>query len=170
MNTYVDTYAVLKNDASPTLPILKFHFEKLLANVKRKISKKPTLNNPWCIQVSREIHVSVFLKFYKALRDFKIRTFRTIDVKKNKKGETKQITIMFFHQGPLVFHLRQVIADLDNNEFTDKYFTRLWSNRTSGKIVVDANKPATMTYVLKSGKLTLNFHYEVRNSYGNLCL
>ena len=105
------SYAILENQDIKVKPALKFHFHLLLSGVRRKINKKPNLRNPWEVKSVTILYAAVFLKWYKAVHDFHIKTYRSIDIKKDRKGEVKDIVISFTHIGPLCYHLGRAVDE-----------------------------------------------------------
>ena len=164
------TYENLENEDIKVKPVLAFHFREFLCGIKRRIQKKPNITNPWMVKSCTKIHATVYLKWFRVVRDFKIKTLRTIDLKKNKKGEVTQITLKFFHIGPICYHLGKAVNDCNKESFTNNFLKKHWSDGSTGSIVVNDENPATMNFCIKSGKLTFLAHYEIKNRYGNVCL
>ena len=124
MTKCLETFVVLKKGAAPVTPLLQFEFEDLLTSVKRKMTIKPRLNNPWGICAEIKIHKSLFLKWFRAVRDYKIRSHREIVINKYKNAETKNIIITYDHKSPLCYHLGQVMdGEYIYDEFSIKYFS-----------------------------------------------
>ena len=99
------------------------------------------------------LYAAVFLKWYKSVRDFHIKTYRNIEIKKGRKGEVKDIIISFTHNGPLCYHLGRAVNVKTKDAFFKKYLTRTWPDGCRGDVVVCDETPATLTFNMKSGKL-----------------
>ena len=166
----MNSYEILEDQDIKVKPAIVCHFLQLLSGVCRKINKKPKLTNPWKVKSVTNLYPAVFLKWYKAVRDFHVKTYRSIEVKKSRKGEVKEIIISFTHIGPLCYHLGRAINVKTKDTFLKKYLRRTWSDGCRGDLVVCEETPATLTFNMKSGKLSFLANYEVRNRYGNVCL
>ena len=165
----LDTYAALENVNIPLKSTLHHHFNILLKSVKRKINKKPKSTNPWTITSRVNLPKNAFLKWYTALRDYKVQNFREITLKKNKKGKITSIQIAFTRIGVLKFHLAQTLnISYDKKLFSETYFRRKWGDGCKGAIVVSDENPAVMTFNTNTGNLELLLKYEVKNMYGNV--
>ena len=147
-----DSYKILEDEKIQIKPILNYHFTQLLTGTRRNIQKKPNLANPWKVKSTTNLHVTVFLKWYKAVRDFRVKTYRNIHLKKNKKGEVTDIIISFTHIGPLCYHLGKAVNVKTKETFTEKYLSP-WPDGCVGNVVVDEETPAILTFSMKSGRL-----------------
>ena len=163
----LDTYAILDRETISVKPVLAHHVIILLKGIKRKINKKPKSTNPWTIKSTVNIQKDVYLKWVRAVRDFKIQFFRDITETRNKKGDLKRIEISFTHIGPLQYHLRKAVNETDKVSFSRKFFMREWSDGCKGTVNVDEENRAVMAYTVSTGKLELCVKYEVVNRYGN---
>ena len=163
------TYAQLVNESTPLKSTLHHHFSILLKSVKRKINKKPKSTNPWTITARVNLPKDAFLKWFVALRDYRVQNFRDITLKKNKKGKITNITISFTRIGVFKFHLAQTLnVSYDKKVFTQTYLKRKWGDGCKGAIVVSDEKPAVMSFNTNTGNLDLSLKYEVTNMYGNV--
>ena len=146
-------------------PILKFCFEDLLKQLNRKIKKTTTVHNPWTILVSTKILPALFWKWFKLIRDYKIKNFKQIELKKNREGVTTQITINFTNIGLLCYHFRQIL-NLEKELFKETYFEKDWKYGFKGAVFVTEENPATIFFNMKTGMLKLSLKYEVKNEHG----
>ena len=168
--TSVDTWALTRSKKTAVQPLLEFFFKDLLSGVKNKLKKKATNAHPWKVVVYTKIPAHIFLEFYRTLRDYKIRNFREIDVTRKKDGTICRIVFKFTHPGPLKFHLGQATDVTDIVAFKKKYFVREWTDGCEAAVTITPDEPATLVFNMKTQKMTFSAPYEVRNSYGNLCL
>lgn len=166
----VDTYNVLNNEIVNVKPLVVFHFNELLKNLTKRITKRPTNANPWKVVNAVKVPPVLFLKFYRALRDFKIRNFREISLKRKKDGTLKLITIKFTNIGPLRYHLGQAVGVTNKQVFEERFLVRHWPDGSKGSVVVTFEKPATLEFNMITNKLFFSANYEVVNNFGNVCL
>ena len=162
-----DPYDILEEETLKVKPILRYHFLDLLKQVNRRICKNSRVHNPWRINVTIKIFGTVFLRWYRAVKDYKIKEYRDITLKKTK-NETKSIEIKFTHVGPFKFHLRNAIGIKDKKAFQEEFMTRRWSDGSVGEVVVTEEDPATMFFNLKTGALSISLKYAVKNQHGVL--
>ena len=109
MNT--NSYDTNENEVVKVRPLLSYHFTQLLKGTNRKIQKPPNLSNPWKVKSTTNLHATVYLKWFRAVRDFRVQTFRNIVITKTKKGEVKEITITFTRVGPFCYHLGRAVNE-----------------------------------------------------------
>ena len=162
-----DSYKYLKEKKVDVVPILKDSIVVLLKSIKRRLSSRASVRNPWKVVVKHHIHRSIFIEFYRAIRDFKSEFGRTISKTFDRKKNLKQIVIQFNHIGPLKYHLLQAV---DDSIVVTNYIKKSIVGGGSAKIVVSAEKPFTFKYDLNKNSLTVNGVYEVVNRYGNICM
>lgn len=168
--TSVDTWELIRRKKTAVQPLLEFFFNDLLSGVKNKLRKRATNAHPWKVVVHSKIPGNIFLEFYRTLRDYKIRTFREIEVTRKKDGSISRIVFTFTNIGPLKFHLGQATDITDIAAFKKKYFCREWPDGCEAAVSITPDKAATLVFNMKTQKMTFSAPYEVRNSYGNLCL
>ena len=165
--TSFDSYAAVRKHKSDTCDTLEWHFTTVVKSIHRKISLHQRYKNPWKITISEKIKFDTFLQFYKAVRDFRVKYGRTINLEKYKNQSMKTIVIKFTHLGALKFHLNQITNG--NIKNIGDLFEKKLSNENKGTVVVTDEKPATLTYKVATHMLTIDISYEVCNRYGNIC-
>ena len=160
-----ESYEILKTKKVKTSVLLEWNFRSILKTVSRRITQRKKFKNPWTVLVSVDIHSSVYLEFYHAVKDYKIEFGRKVVVTRDKKNLIKEVKISFTHRGTLKFHLQQICNCEQILPFEKK-----WSNGNSAKIIVSEEKPAIFTFLKNKHKLTFSLHYKVLNKYGTVCI
>ena len=103
-----EPYNELKSKKIEIIELLNYHFSEIAISINRKITEKEKFRNPWQISLERTIHQSLYIQFYKAVRDYKIVYGRKINHKRYSSGDLKEIIITFEHFGCFIFHLSQI--------------------------------------------------------------
>ena len=162
-----DSYESLSEKKIEVLPLVSFHFLEVLRCIKRRIVAKQTVRNPWMVRIRTKIPATVFFEWYRAVRDFRAAYGRDIRVVKDKKRKDilKEITITFYHIGPLKFHLLKAV---DGNAVIKDYIEKKIGTSV-GKIVVSREKPFIFTFRVAQGSLSINASYQIENRYGIIC-
>ena len=154
----LETYDELKKKKIDVFMILKFHFDRIVTGINRKLTFKHKLYNPWTIEIIEFIAPNVFYEFYRAVRDYKIQSGFTAVTVKNKKKIPTEYILTFTHKGVFNFHIQQI-----------KDVGRLQKTSTNGNVasvVITEESPAVFHYKLK-GTLKVHLKYKVVNKYGN---
>ena len=158
-------YIVFKSKTISVSEILKFHFEDIAKEIKRKISSRITIRNPWQILISHKIHKDLFFEWYRAVRDYIPSLGVTTSVKRNKRNILTSITITFVRRGTFKFHFNQALS---GNSITN-YLTKSIGTCT-GNVIVLQDKPVTIIYNMVKGNMKIVLNYQVTNRYGNIVL
>ena len=80
-----ESYEILKTKNVKTSVLLEWNFRIILKTVSRRITQRKKLKNPWTVLVSVDIHSSVYLEFYHAVKDYKIKFGRKVAVTRDKR-------------------------------------------------------------------------------------
>ena len=70
--------------------ILHWPFKRIIESISRRISFHQKYKNPWNVEVTEAINREVFIKFFQAIRDYKVEYGRTY--KRETGVETIHIT------------------------------------------------------------------------------
>ena len=162
----LNVYKILNEKKVEVKYILNHHFEDLLKSVRRKISTRQSIKNPYHIKVVITIHKSVFLEWYCAARDFVPRFGCTAEEKRDKKQVLSAVTLKFTHIGTFNFHVKQA---LPKNIDVGKHIKKTIGS-CSGKVVITKNSNALFHFDVKRHTLTFSARYQIINKYGNVCL
>ena len=134
-----------------------WHLERIIGAMRRKISFREKIKDPWKIKVEEFIHRDVFVQWYRVLRDFRTEHGRTLD-----KTE-KQYTISFHHLGTFMYHLKQLSGKENVIAFSKKVKTG-----STASVIATAAQPVKITYNISKSTLLFELHYQVINKYGNV--
>jgi hypothetical protein len=66
----MESYEKLVTEHVDAKPILRDSFIQLLKKVKRRLSTRETIRNYRKVNIGVDIHKLIYLKFYKAVRDW----------------------------------------------------------------------------------------------------
>ena len=149
--------------------VLQYHMNTIITSIKRRLIEKESYKNPWEINVEINVHCSIFMPFYKAIRDFKTAHGRTIEVTRyrSKSAPLKEVKITFVHFGAFVFHISQ--ATNKSKEEVKSAFKRKWKSGNVTQVVVNENKPVSFVYKVRSNQLKVKLCYSLTNKYGTVC-
>lgn len=146
----------------------EWHMASITSGIKRKLSFRQKIKNPWKIEVIEVIHRDVFIVWFKLIRDFKIQYGRTINVVRDKKTNIGKVyTITFTHFGALRYHMSEIGQNI---KIKQDNFSRKNTIGNTATVVVDTEHPATVTFNASKSTVTFDLHYQVINKYGNVCL
>jgi len=161
------SYEHLKSKSVQVVDLLKYHFSEIVSSINRRITQKERYRNPWKITFDRTIHSSLYLPFYKALRDYEIDFGRKISVKRCSRGNIKNIDIVFSHFGCFVFHLSQVLG-IEKDKLRERFTTR-WKGGNVTQIIVSEDKPFLFHYNVTKHTLKIEGSLSLTNKYGTVC-
>ena len=147
----MDTYAVLKEEKVPLHGLFSFELQSISDKIYRQFSIPQTLNNPWKVVVTDNIHPSIYYKFFRAIRDFNIKFGLSTSTKRDKKDKIKTLTVLFTYIRSAIYHLSKGLDD----------------SKDSAKSCY-MRTPIVMEYAYSKSKLTISGAYEVKNCYGNV--
>lgn len=159
----MNSYTLLETTNVPVKIILQDTFLDLLKSIHRKLTTKETIRNNRCAIATVTIHKIVFLKFYKAIRDWGIDYGRSIKLERKKNSEIKKITIEFTHKGTFEHHFKKII-----DVSVKKYLKKVVKDNTIG-VKISEDSKAVLVFDLSKNKLTLSVPFIVKNMYGNIC-
>ena len=144
-------------------PLLETAINDLLKKIYRRLSVRQTLSNPWGVKVYIHLHHSIFIPWWKAIRDHNTEFGREIIVDRDRRSrQVKKIEIKFQHFGTLSFHISKVL-----NEDAKQYLKKR-SGNCKLKVIATVDHPATIIFDVKKNLLTFVSKYEVRNHYDNV--
>jgi len=120
-----DPYNVLKQQQSPLLPELEYHFKE-----------------------NHKIFSRVYYAWYRAVRDYVPSLGVTVkeEREKTKDKRLRRTTLTFYRKGTLKFHLKQVGFDLK------EYFERKWPTNTAN-VVISEDHPVTFSFDFRKNTL-----------------
>ena len=150
----MDTQAILKEEKVPLHGLLSFELKSILDKIYRQLSIRQTLNNPWKVVVTNNIHYSIYYKFSHAIRDFSI-----------KFGLSTSIKVRFTEIASAIYHLSKGLDD--SKDSARPYLNKKVKDCTI-KLKATENEPIVMEYAYSKSKVTISGAYEVKNSYGNM--
>ena len=105
----MDSYEKLNTTQVDVKPLLCDAFILLLKSVKRRLTLRETIRNNRKVVVTVDLHRVVYLKFYKAVRDWSSEFGRSIHLNKKRNGEINTITISFHQKGSFCYHIGKII-------------------------------------------------------------
>lgn len=162
----LDSYSSLNETKIEVSPVLEWQFSRFLSSIRRKLIFKQKFKNPWMVEISENIHFSIYYQFYRAVRDHSSAYGRVVETIKNKKGVTTQLVIAFSHLGTLKYHLSKV-SKIKNVAY---YFSKTHAvNGCKAKVEVSAENPVTFIYTKSKHCLVITAHYTIHNKYGSVC-
>ena len=133
--------------------------------IYRQLSIRQTLNNPWKVVVTNNIHYSIYYKFSHAIRDFSIKFGLSTSIKRDKKGKIKTFTVRFTEIASAIYHLSKGLDD--SKDSARPYLNKKVKDCTM-KLKATENEPIVMENAYSKSKVTISIAYEVKNSYGNM--
>ena len=167
-----DSYQALRKAKSNTTELLRWHFTTILEGIYRRLVTKEKFKDPWEIRVKLSVHRSVFLEFYKAVRDHVTSYGRTTTSTKGKAGKIKTYQIEFEKLASFVRHVSLIFqhAESEGQIKVNGYLKRTWdSSGSTATVICSADKPIKVQYSTVKSKLTVQIKYEVTNKYGETC-
>jgi len=81
------SYERYKTKEVAVAEIAQWRFAEILKTVKRRITFKEKFNNPWTITVTEQIHRSIFVAVYQAIRDHVVHHKLSFFVKRKSSWE-----------------------------------------------------------------------------------
>jgi len=159
-----NSYELLEEKNVKLLPILQFSLIDALKSVHRRISQRKGLRRGGKIFVRSKIHVSVFLEFYRAIKNWTSEYGRTLSKEKNKRGIVKEYSISFHHKGTLKYHFKQIIkGDIKN------YLTKSFTAGSRGVVQIESSTPFVIRFNPNRNEMTMSCNFITINRYGNIC-
>ena len=162
--TSFKSFEFLKKHKIDTVLLLEYHFTEIFKMVKKRLSIKQTLRNPWKAVIRYNLHNRLFTEWFRAVRDHSTAYGREISVKRDhKKNVNKSIDIKFTHLGTLKFMTARALWEID----VEKFFEKKVGN-CMAKVVVSEDKPFTLQFQCNKNVLIVSCSYEVTNRYGTV--
>ena len=162
----LESYTVLKGKDLKTFDIIKWHFERFLSAIKKRLTLKRKFHDPFLVNTTREINSFVFYEAYRAVRDYVISRGFTATCEKNKKGKVLSYNITFTHLGTFIFHLSQ-LSGLNKTEVSNS-LKKVFPNDCKANVIVSNEKPAVLTFKVTTCVCLLRCHYETMNRFNNV--
>ena len=106
------------------------------------------------------IYHTLFLEWYRAIRDYLLEFGRNISTKKDHYQRLQSVTIKFHHKGSFSFHVGKVLKDV-------KSFIEKSVSGYKIKVNFSEEKPFTFTFNVKKELLHIDGFFTVQNRYGN---
>jgi len=162
----LETYEVLKQKNVLVFEIVKWHFQKILSGVNKRLTLKRKFTDPFIASLSREIISNVFFEVYRAVRDFvPFYGFKT-SCERNKKGKVVQYHIEFVHLGTFIHHFKE-LTGLPKTSIKN-FIKKTFSTGCKANVVISEEKPFSLTYKLTTSVVTVRCHFETVNRFGNV--
>ena len=160
------SYERLSSTKIDVKPLLETVLQELLLKIFRRLSLKQSLSNPWGIKFQLKVHRSIFIPFWKAIRDHGSEFGRTITIDRNKRTKSLNwINIKFSHFGALRQHLSK---GLGNDAYGAEGFLKKSTNQCSLKVIATDTSPVELHFDCKKNTLFFKSKYQVKNQYGNI--
>ena len=104
----LEIYNVLKKKNILIYDLVKWHFEKILTGINKRLTFKRKFTDPFVATLSREIHATIFMKFIEQF----VTLFNHLDflpsAKIIKKGQVTFYRIEFKHLRTFVHHFQNL--------------------------------------------------------------
>lgn len=65
----LNPYEILKTQKDEIYPLVNFEFKNILRKVKRRLTVRQSLRNPWRVLIKHEIHDKLFYAWFRSVRD-----------------------------------------------------------------------------------------------------
>ena len=137
----------------------------IFKSMNRKMTAKVGYRNSRVIDVDHTMHYSIFLEFFRVIRD--IKCTRGVYVKeaeryKSKKdGRYKSIKLEMIEEG----RAKEVLVQIGLDD-VGRYFTKELDHGMRGAVVLSSTKPLKISFSTTSSTLFLKAHYQVTNEFG----
>ena len=155
-----DPYSELPAIKVDLLPQLNFHFKEIFCTIKRRLKIRQTINHPYKIIINHKLHHELYLKWYRAVRDYVPSFGRKITVSRKRNRSIKSIEISFTHLGSFRYHLTKAVGE------DVKTYLKKSIGDCKLKVVVSEDKPAVLCFDMNRNSLSMKLSYEVTNRYG----
>ena len=162
----LDTYEVLKTNNVLVYDITKWHFEKFLIAINKRLTLKRKYTDPFKVTTTREINKTVFYEIFRALRDFVPHTGITASTEKNKKGSIALYKIQFNHFGTFIYH-SSLLTGLSKSE-VKKQINKTFSTGCKANVVITDEKPAEIIFKVSTSVCTVKCNFVTINRFGNV--
>lgn len=164
--SFDDSYSRLCAKKVDLHPLLVDAFDNSLKLVNRRITRRRTIRNSGKIIVKTHLHESLFVEFFKAVKNWRNDFGRTLSTVKDKKNLVKELKISFIHEGALKFHLGKV-SDRDD---VSSYLSKKFGAGAKGVIKITEANPFEIKYIPRRKELVVTCFYDVINRYSNICI
>lgn len=161
----LDVYAVLEKRQTSTSQLIHTYIHKMLDDVSRKIIFKEKYHDPWIASCFIFMPFTVFLEFFKVIRDYVPNFGKSTKKILDAKANTKEIIISFTHMGTFLYHMRRLSGDENIVDLLEKRNAKTLSKAS---VNITEEKPAVFTYNVKKNIVTFSIPYNVKNKYGML--
>lgn len=161
----LNAYAILADQKVDLSIILNFGFKELLDKIKRRLSIKQSVQNPWKISLTNSIHCSIFVQWYRAVRDHNTSFGREVSETRERNGTLKTVVIKFSDIRSFTFHFSK---GLNNSNKDARAYIKKTVRHCKIQLVASTDNPIVLLYNCKKNSLKFSGKYEVLNRYGNL--
>ena len=160
-------YKELKEATIALYPIINDFALNLLTTINRRLTTKASFLNPWSFQFSVPVHSSVFFQIFNCFSRYKINDHPLFVFTKkilNKKGDVKELIVLFDKRAATEFHLQQLAG---SDVYAGEYFCKtIKKNFVSVEVTPD--KLFSLKFNLKKNVCVVNGSFKVCNQYGCL--
>ena len=154
------SYQVLEKAKVELLPIMSISFSELFKKLKSRLRVKQGIRNKYKFSLKQAVHHTLFIEWYRAIRDYPSEFGRNILTKKDHYQRLQSVTIKFHHKGSFSFHVGKVLKDV-------KSFIEKSVSGYKIKVNFSEEKPFTFTFNVKKELLHIDGFFTVQNRYGN---
>ena len=160
-----DAYSLLSKEKTQSKILIQFHIDRILKSIKSKLKERQIFLSPWNPTVIEVIHIEIFYKLFRTIRDSNTIGVVCSSVKSPRAG-TKSYTIQFSHLSSWVHHATK----LYDNQFKpiSEYLHKTFPSRSKATVVILPEKPLIITYKVSSSTCKLSYHYCLTNQHGVL--
>ena len=163
------SYNVLRKSNTDIIAILSFYLERLLNQVRRRLSPHKSRT----ITVKVGIPPEIFLPWVTAVDRHSTRFHSKVDRQYSSLGRGHRVvskaSITFTHRKAFIFHLRQVILPSTASSIIH-YLSATFKNGGTTKVEISEDKPAVFNYVASKGVVTLSCQYCILNRFQSSCI
>ena len=157
----MNVYNVLDTQKIDVRPLVNYEFKIILQKIKRRLTLKQRLKNPWQISIKHLIQKDIYYQWFRAVRDHITHFDRNISTIKDRRNITTKLIIEFTDLRSLIFHCSKAY---DNTNTSARNFVK--------KLITDCKAnllaPVVFDYDCKKNSLHIRGRYEVSNRYGNV--
>ena len=155
MSLTLDPYGILKAQKDEIFPLVKFEFKSILTKVKRRLTVRQSLRNPWRVLVKHDIHHKLFYAWFRSVRDHIPQFGRVVEI------NAKEWKVTFTNINSFIFHLSKALDGSNNG-------AKVFVNRDCPvKLVASDDDPIRLPFYRQKNQLIISGRYIVLNCYGN---
>ena len=136
------SYQVLEKAKVELLPILTLSFSELFKKLISRLRVKQGIRNKYKFSLKQAVHHTLFIEWYRVIRDYPSEFGRNILTKKNHYQRLQSVTIKFHHKGSFSFYVGKVLKDV-------KSFIEKSVSGYKIKVNFSEEKPFTFTFNVK---------------------